>query len=247
MYRTRISLFIVAGALLTAACDSSPVEPALTRGPSFATTGSTSFSESFDYGALSPNGKLEAVGAGTLTWANGAVIFSDPWGERAYLRTTAANYHKMNLTVEATVTVPSTGAEGIAFIGLGAGETAGCWFWCEPAQWPSIYARLTPDYFNPGTQVTTVRGEYDIFEGLRTSGTASGTHRVRMTWNPTTSSFSIAIDTNYVEGSAFVADASVGPVVVPAGMFTENNGRVFIGGAAGVTFYNLKIVAKPVS
>ncbi len=242
--------FLLLATIITAtACDRGPTEPISRLAPlasSFTLLGgSLSFTESFS-GNCNSSGKLEMTGPGNVTCSSGAAVFNavnDEDGDRTYLRTTAANYQTTDVVAEVTVTVHDEhGPNGIAYIGFGRGEP-NCNFFCEPATDPAIYLRVRPNSFYPGSEITTA------ISGIQELGTisagATGTHRVRMTWNHTTRQLTFDIDANYIAGDPFVADATLGPITVPAGVFDNTNSRIFVGGAGDATFDDLAVVTYP--
>ncbi|MEO5510634.1 MAG: hypothetical protein ABIS27_08375 [Longimicrobiales bacterium] len=248
MKRTNVApILLVACALAATACDNTPmqvVEPSLS--PSFSAVTSAekrmSFNENFDLKGSSAR-LLENTGA-PPTYSNGGLIF--PGSDRGYLRTIASNYNNTSFKADITMTIvggfPGTGT-AIAFFGFGTGEPD-YGFFGEPTTDPSIYARVMPDEFNgPSVQITNATG------GVLQEGAAeapgqggNGTHRLRISWDRETKEFTVFVHTNYVEGTAFVPTAVLGPIAVP-GVFDDTNSRIYFGGAGNVTFDNLHVVA----
>ncbi len=175
---------------------------------------------------------LEETGS-VPVYSNGAVLF--PNSDRGYLRT-IANYNTAGFIADATVTVSSDyGPYGIAFFGMGAGEPAS-WFFDEPRESPTTYVRISPDNFGGAFGITTSDAE-NI--GSSASG-GDGTHRVRVTWNPLTSTFTAAIQQNY-SGGPFVPTTTIGTVV--AEPFGDTNTRIFFGGSGDATFDDFQVLA----
>jgi len=187
-----------------------------------------SINENFNNNALPAS--LEESGP-SPSYSNGAVSFQ---GDRRYLRT-LANYNNTSFIAEATVTV-SGDAEGIGFIGLGAG-VADPDFWGEPRISPTTYVRITPSGFGAAVSITTSTQE-NI--GVNEGDAGDGTHRIRITWDHAGKVFTMAFHKNYA-GGPFVPTVSVSRTLTEA--FGNTNSRIFFGGAGNATFDDVRVLA----
>jgi hypothetical protein len=231
--RTRFAPAVFLATLSLAACsDTSPTD---IPSRSYAAIGGQTFVANFDKGE---SVRLEATGQSPV-YSNGAAVFVG--GDRGYLRT-IDSYGASQVRADVIVTVAGgTGPSGIAFIGLGGGAPG--WFYGEPnGDGPTVYARILPnDFFGPDMQLTDAT---DGLQELEKSGGigGTGTHRVRMTWTPTTGSLTFAIDQHYAAGAEFVADATLSRNV-DAAVFAAG-ARIFIGGSGNVSFDRLQVVVS---
>jgi hypothetical protein len=234
--RTLFAPVMILATLGAAACsDTSPTDIPT---PSYAAIGGQTFVANFDKGE---SVRLEATGTNP-TYENGAAIFQG--SDRGYLRT-LDNYAASQVRADAIISVPESGLGGgsaMAFIGFGGGAPG--WFYGEPNEGPTVYLRILPnDFYGPG--LTIIDASYGGVEHLETNTNAggSGLHRVRMTWDPSTSTVTYEVDSNYILGAEFVADATVACTVAP-GTFAETGARVFVGGAASVSVDRLQVVVS---
>lgn len=198
-----------------------------------------SFVETFDDNLLPAT--LETTGASPAV-AGGAVVYNTD-DDRGYTRT-VSNYDTTGFVAEVTVTVAAGfGGHGIGFFGFGAGE-ANAGFFSEPATSPTIYARIGPNDFGPFVAITNGDPTNGGAENIgSTSDAGDGTHRLRITWNPTTQEFTFAIHQHYT-GGPFVPTTTIGPVAV-TDTFGPADSRIFFGGAGNATFDNLAVLASP--
>lgn len=197
-----------------------------------------SFTANFNAGASS---LLEVLGPVAPTYSTGAAVFTAPLDpERTYLRT-LAEYHGSDFVAEVTVTVVGSLGYGAAFFGFGSGDRSNpCQFACEPVVRPTIFARVHPsDFDGGGTRIMAQTSS--TLQQIGTTGVGGfGSHRVRMSWTAATQQLAFAIDANHT-GGQFVADATLGPYTVPAGVFDATNARIFFGGGANATFDDLVV------
>ncbi len=191
-----------------------------------------SFKEDFHSNTL-PAG-LEQPGFSPI-YANGAVTF--PNNDRRYLQT-VANYNNTNFIAEVTVTVNNgSGGNGIAFFGLGSGVAS--YFYGEPRVSPTTYVRLFPDDFHGGAVGITTSTAESIGNVFNAAG--QGTHRVRITWDRVTKTFTVAIQKNYT-GGPFSPTATI--VLTPDNeAFGDTNTRIYFGGAGNAVFDDLLVLA----
>jgi hypothetical protein len=200
--------------------------------PSVAQAQATSFREDFNSNALPAT--LEESGP-SPNYAGGVVTF--PNDDRRYLRTNA-NYNTTDFIAEVTVTVSSgSGGNGIGFFGLGSGD-ADSGFFSEPRVPPTAYVRIAPDDFGDGFVAITTSSQENI--GSISGAAGDGTHRVRITWNQATQSFTVAIQKNYT-GGAFSPTSIIGTVVPEA--FGATDTRIFFGGAGDSVFDDLLVLS----
>jgi hypothetical protein len=204
--------------------------------PVIARAAGVSLVEDFSGNALPDT--LEESG-GTADYSGGSAAFPggpvySPGDARRYLRT-ITNYDTTPFVAEATVTISNTyGPDGIAFFGLGVGDVSG--FYGEPRNTPTTYVRIVPDTFGGTFSITTSAAEN--IGGTTTAG--AGTHRVRLTWNPLTSTFVAEIHQDYA-GGPFVPTATI--VEVVAEPFGDTNTRIFFGGSGDVVFDDFQVTA----
>lgn len=198
--------------------------------PVLARAAGLSLVEDFSSNALPDT--LEESG-GTADFSGGTAYFPD-YGRR-YVRT-IATFDTTPFVAEATVTISNDyGPDGMAFFGLGAGDPA-WWFFDEPREAPTTYVRIAPDTFGGTFSMTT-----SAAENLGSTTTAGpGTHRVRLTWNPLTSTVTAEIHQNYA-GGPFVPTAAIAEVV--AEPFGDTNTRIFFGGSGDVVFDDFEVTA----
>ncbi len=187
-----------------------------------------SYAEDFSDNALPDT--LEEAG-GTADFSNGNAAFPIQYSRR-YLRT-VANYNTTPFVAEATVTIINDyDADGMAFFGLGVGDVSE--FYGEPRNTPTTYVRIAPDTFGGGFSMTT-----SAAESLGSTTTAgAGTHRIRLAWNPLTSTVTAEIHQNYA-GGPFVPTATI--VEVVAEPFGDTNTRIFFGGNGDVVFDDFQV------
>jgi hypothetical protein len=204
-------------------------------------TASKSIHENFNLNVKAPS-VLEATGTAP-SFINGAVTF-DPYS-RGYLRTIDGDFNTVSFTADIVVTVVSPrhgNGDGITFVGIGDGVPSG-WYG-EPSSNAAVYARLMPsDFFGPNVEFTTsIGGGTSATYAPGQAG--DGTHKVRISWNKSTSEVTISIDSNWVPGTAFTPDATSGPISA-AGLFDGTNAHIFFGGAGSATFDDLHVVVAP--
>lgn len=188
----------------------------------------------------------QSVGSGVLQSNGASAVFDDgavvyPGDSRGYLRT-AQDYKDITFMAEVTLTVTSAWAgdgRSIAFFGLGEGVPNGG-FYDEPYSSSSIYVRVMPSDFFPGTQVTN--GGVELNDASRTTFGGDGTYRVRITFNHSTQAFTYAFQKDYTGGTftpTFVSD----PITLNGGAYFDGqNARIFFGGAGNATFDDLVIL-----
>jgi hypothetical protein len=220
--------------VLTAWLSAAVLAAGFVLAPAVAQAQATSFSQDFQANALPST--LEESGPSPI-YAGGVVTF--PNDQRRYLRT-VANYNNTNFIAEVTVTVTSGSlpvGNSMGFFGLGSGVAAS-YFFDEPRVPPATYARIAPDDFGAFIGITTSTTE-NIGS---TEGTAGdGTHRIRMTWNHVTRTFTVAIQKNYA-GGTFSPTSTI--VLTPDNeSFGDTNSRIFFGGAGNSVFDNLLVLA----
>ncbi|MBI2687818.1 MAG: hypothetical protein HYX27_16025 [Acidobacteria bacterium] len=200
--------------------------------PSLAQAQSTSFKETFNNNALPTT--LEQLES-SPNYSGGVVTF--PASERRYLQT-VANYNTTNFIAEVTVTVSSGyGGSGMGFFGLGSGIAS--YFYGEPRLSPTTYARIAPNDFYSGFVAITTSSAESIGNIYDAAG--DGTHRVRITWNHVTKTFTVAIQKNYA-GGPFTPGSTI--VLTPDNEnFGDTNSRIFFGGAGNSVFDDLLVLA----
>ena len=127
-------------------------------------------------------------------------------GGRNYMRTVASDYATVPFVAEITLDV--TGpvlSNQQAFFGLGRGDTAlfgvPDWSTQNASTW------VQPEISGGNPLFTTFRSNNDAnqFVNFPAAGYASGTHRMRMTFDPVAKTMIYAIDFNYA-GGPFTAD-----------------------------------------
>ncbi len=155
-------------------------------------------------------------------------------GFRSYVRTIRSNMADSSFQAEVTVTLNGGGGAGCAFFGMGSGEPDAAQF-NEPSTAPSLFCRLAPSDF-AGGQVT-VSGK-DIDREDASSPIGDGTHRLRMTWDAAKKRALFEICRNW-DGKTFHSDSSA--TVNVDKLNFGNDGHLFIGGAAGVTFTDFAV------
>jgi hypothetical protein len=192
-----------------------------------------SLTEDFSGGALPDT--LEESGPSPL-YGGGLVTF--PNDARRYLRT-VANYDTTRFVADVTVTINDgqDGGNGIVFFGLGAGVAGG--EFGEPVTAPAAMARVSPtDFFNFFSMATSTNDHLDYIAGLP----GSGTHRLRISWDPSSALFTIAVHPNYT-GGPFVSAQTFSEVLTEP--FGPTDSRIFFGGAGNSTFDDLQVVTLP--
>jgi hypothetical protein len=171
----------------------------------------------------------------------GSLIAGD--GGRNYVRTNVSDYATVPFVAEITFTADDGQA---VFFGLGAGDTAlfGTPDWSTQFSSASFWPETNNDKF---VQFRT-QNDVNAFVDTNVPGFAGGTHRFRMTFNPSTSFLIGSIDTNYA-GGPFVADATGFPIVTStlfAGdAWPSEPSRIFFGGDDGAVFRDLLIQVIP--
>lgn len=131
-------------------------------------------------------------------------------GGRNYMRTNDSDYATVPFVAEITLTVGAAGGPPLsnqqAFFGMGSGDTAlfGVPDWAT--QLASTWVQPETNSAGDNPLLTTFRTQNDANEFVNHSapGYASGTHRIRMTFDPTAKTMIYAIDFDY--GGAFSAD-----------------------------------------
>lgn len=185
--------------------------------------------------AADPRVVFDATGArfGTGTMGDGG---------RNYLRTTASDYASIGFVAE--ITFENSDAQQ-AFFGMGSGDTAlfgtpdwstqltSASFWPEPQNDKFVRFKTTNDM--------------NTFADAAVPGFAGGTHRFRMTFDPSANTLTGEIDLNYA-GGPFAADAS--GVTSTSNLFSADGwpsepSRIFFGGDDGAVFRDLSIQLIP--
>jgi hypothetical protein len=207
-------------------------------GVSPATASAQSLIESFTTEASLNNGTLQ-VNGGAPTLDSGAAVFAQWEGDRGYLRT-AQNYKNLDFIAEVTIGVVSGagGGGGIAFFGAGPG-VPNPYFFLEPYSDASIYVRMMPDEFGATTEVTNAGVEHEA----TTIDGGDGTYRVRIVWNHVSGTVTYAFQKNYA-GGVFAPTFTSAPIAFGGvSNLTDDNFRVFLGGAGNATFDDLVILS----
>jgi lysophospholipase L1-like esterase len=164
-------------------------------------------------------------------------VFAKPGdGTRAYARTARANHANDSFQAEVTVTLKGGGGAGCAFFGLGKGEPNPQAYF-EPTALPSLVLRLAPSDFAGGLLTVTVNGRES---GGGSAPIGDGTHRLRFTWDAAGRRALFEVDKHW-DGQLFHPDASAS--VSAAGIEFGNDGRLFVGGASGVSFRDFSVKA----
>lgn len=168
-------------------------------------------------------------------------------GGRSYQRTIDGDYAMNSFLAEITFSVTSDDQQ--VFFGLGTGDAAlfGTPDWSTQFSSASFWPELANDKI---VRFRTANDVNAFADTTVTGGLGAGTHRMRMTFNPTNNQLLGEIDLDYA-GGPFVAD-SVGsnfPIVVsslfgPDGWPTEPS-RIFFGGDDGATFRDLSVQVIP--
>lgn len=225
--------------------------------------GAVSFSEDFSSNTAGPNLGLKGGSSANIDYSAGSARFTGtaPTGsERAYIGTSTNFNLAQDFTVEVQVTVPSAGGgNGVALFGFGSGAPGdssagdGGSSYYEPSAGPSAYIALIPDDFpdaNANSEIT-----YADFNAGNTGGTAntfyqsggndvvlgSGTHRVRMSYNASTSTLTFSYQEDGV--GSFI---DLGPAInIGDNGFDSTTGQIFMGGAGGVIYDNLNVTVIP--
>ena len=126
----------------------------------------------------------------------------------------------------------------MGFFGLGTGVASS--FYGEPRQSPTTYGRIGPEDFNGGFVAITNSSDESIGGNIYNAA-GDGTHRVRITWNHVTKTFTFAIQKNYT-GGTFVPTSTI--VLTPdLEAFGDTNTRIFFGGAGNSIFDDLLVLA----
>jgi hypothetical protein len=180
----------------------------------------------------------------------GAVWAGD--GGRNYMRTVIDDFATVKFTAEVTFTA---GDGQAMFFGLGTGDRAlfGTPDWSTQLSSASFWPETNTDKF---TQFKT-NNDSNAFVDTNVLNFSPGTHRFRMTFDPTTGFLVGSIDTNYA-GGPFVADVTGFPIATkaallpnaPTGLFSADGwptepSRIFFGGDDGVVFRDLTVSVVP--
>jgi PEP-CTERM putative exosortase interaction domain len=221
-----------------------------------------SFSEDFSSNTAGPNLGLKGGSSANIDFSAGNARFTgtNPLGaERAYIGTSTNFNLAQDFTVEVQVTVPSAGGgNGVALFGFGSGtpgdsSAGGGPSYYEPSAGPAAYVALIPDDFgNPGSNSKI---SYADFNAANTGGTAatfyasggndvilgSGTHRVRMSYNASTTTLTFSYQEDSI--GSFI---NLGPSInIGDNGFNSTTGQIFMGGAGGVTYDNVNVTVIP--
>jgi hypothetical protein len=169
-------------------------------------------------------------------------------GGRSYQRTIDGDYATTSFVAEITFAVTTNDQQ--IFFGLGTGDTAlfGTPDWSTQFSSASFWPELANDKF---VRFRTAN-DVNVFADTTAPGFDVGTHRMRMTFNPTNNQLLGEIDMNYA-GGPFVADpvGSNFPIVVSSlfaadGWPTEPS-RIFFGGDDGATLrdFSVRVIPEP--
>jgi hypothetical protein len=189
---------------------------------------------------------------------------------RNYLRTSVNDFASMPFTAEITFELSTAvndngtpndptddfiiGNNQAVFFGIGSGDTAlfGTPDWSTLLSSASYWPETGTDKF---IQFKTAN-DSNVFVDTNVPVFAPGTHRFRMTYDPTTTRLVGSIDVNYA-GGPFVADATGFPMVLGAALTNSPTGlygadgwpsepsRIFFGGDDGAVFRDLTINVVP--
>lgn len=178
------------------------------------------------------------AGSPVTVQASGASTFSGTIdAARAYLRTNKSDFHNTSFVAEVNVTVNNGSGNGCAFVGLGAGiPDSG--FYQEPRTTPVNYLRLAPSDFSSGYLTFN---ENAVSSTVANPGPGNGTHRVRLIWDAATRRLQTDVDANSTSG-VFIRDYGRVNYSSATG-FAAGTGRLFVGGAGGVSFGPLSVRA----
>ena len=224
--------------------------------------GAVSFNEDFSSNTAGPNLGLKGGSSANIDFSAGNARFTgtNPLGaERAYIGTSTNFNLAEDFTVEVQVTVPlGGGGNGVALFGFGPGTIGasgpeGDPSYYEPSVGPSAYIALIPtDFPQPGSASNIT---YADFNAGNTGGTAatfyqsggndvllgSGTHRVRMTYDASTTTLTFSYQAN--SSGSFI---DLGPGInIGDNGFNSTTGQIFMGGAGGVTYDNVSVTVIP--
>lgn len=224
--------------------------------------GAVSFNEDFSSNTAGPNLGLKGGSSANIDFSAGNARFTGTettGSQRAYIGTSTNFNLAQDFTVEVQVTVPSTGGgNGVALFGFGSGtpgdsSSGGGPSYYEPSLGPAAYIALIPDDFpdaNSNSEIT-----YADFNAGNTGGTAqtfyqsggndvvlgSGTHRVRMTYNASTTTLTFSYQEDGV--GSFI---DLGPGInIGDNGFDSTTGQIFMGGAGGVIYDNVSVTVIP--
>lgn len=165
---------------------------------------------------------------------------------RNYMRTNDSDYATVPFVAE--ITFSTTSDDQQVFFGLGAGDTAlfGTPDWSTQFSSASFWPETANDKF---VRFRTAN-DVNTFGDSTVAGLDPGTHRFRMSFNPSNNQLQGEIDLNYA-GGPFVADAAGSnfPIVVsslfgPDGWPSEPS-RIFFGGDDGAVFRDLSVRVVP--
>ena len=172
----------------------------------------------------------------TLESLRGQTTFGTAGSDtRSYRSTARGDLGRNRFVAEVTVAVKGGQGSGCAFFGLGKG-VADPGLYDEPAIAPAFYLRLEPTDFGGKAAVFADRSK--LSEGSTKVG--DGTHRIRFAWDPARNRALFEISKDW-DGKHFRADCTVNVDVPPTAFGDE--GRVFIGGANGITFSDFSLRA----
>ena len=155
--------------------------------------------------------------------------------DRSYAATKSGDHAKENFQAEITVTIPNgKGGTGIAFFGLGKGQ-AKADDYNQPHISPSLSFRLCPDDFCDGQVAAFINGT-DTEEHAKLG---SGTHRLRMTWDAERKCAWFEAHRNWKPDAKFAPELLL--FVPDINVDFAKEGRLFAGGAGGVTFTDFSV------
>jgi hypothetical protein len=171
----------------------------------------------------------------------GSLINGD--GGRNYMRTLESDYATAPFRAEITFEIANDDQN--VFFGVGAGDTA---LFGTP-DWSTVFssASFWPETANDKFVRFRTQNDMNTFGDTNVPGFDPGTHRFRMTFDPSNNQLLGEIDINYA-GGPFVADPVLlnFPIVVSslfaADGWPSEPSRIFFGGDDGVIFRDLRIV-----
>jgi hypothetical protein len=169
-------------------------------------------------------------------------------GGRSYQRTIDGDYVTVPFVAE--ITFSTTSDDQQVFFGLGTGDAAlfGTPDWSTQFSSASFWPETANDKF---VRFRTAN-DVNAFADTTVANFNPGTHRMRMTFNPSNNQLLAEIDLNYA-GGPFTADsvASNFPIVVTsliaADGWPSEPSRIFFGGDDGATLrdFSVQVIPEP--